>query len=191
MGDDTPEQEGFLSLNPLVHIDFLGTLFLMLYKFGWSKFIPINPFNMHGKYRLVKVLTAFSAQTWAHLMLALFSLITLIGLFGEKVLNVIFVQPLSQSFPESSSYILAIALIVISMLVVNTILAVTSFLINMCGVAVMFFVEKHPQYMLYTSLIMLVVPLLVFYLFGTTLILFIFSMIQMSGYYLATLLHLC
>ena len=45
LGDDTASLQGRLSLNPLVHIDPIGTLLLPLLgiPFGWAKPVPVNP----------------------------------------------------------------------------------------------------------------------------------------------------
>lgn len=43
LGDPTPRAAGRLSLNPLVHLDFVGTLMLIVFRFGWAKPVPINP----------------------------------------------------------------------------------------------------------------------------------------------------
>jgi len=45
MGDDTPRRTGRLTLNPLAHLDPLGTIFLFLAGFGWGKPVIINPRN--------------------------------------------------------------------------------------------------------------------------------------------------
>jgi len=45
MGDRTPEYYGRLSLNPMHHLDLLGTLMLIFAHFGWAKPVPINPNN--------------------------------------------------------------------------------------------------------------------------------------------------
>ncbi len=46
MGDPTPRMSGRLSLNPLKHLDFLGTLvFVMTQMVGWAKPVPVNPMN--------------------------------------------------------------------------------------------------------------------------------------------------
>jgi Zn-dependent protease len=53
MGDDTALREGRISLNPIVHIDLLGTVALPLIMFltagtplfGWAKPTPYNPAN--------------------------------------------------------------------------------------------------------------------------------------------------
>ena len=37
MGDNTAENLGRLTLNPLAHIDPIGALFLILFGFGWAK----------------------------------------------------------------------------------------------------------------------------------------------------------
>lgn len=45
MGDRTPQYHGRLSLNPLDHLDPIGTLMLIIFRFGWAKPVPINPYN--------------------------------------------------------------------------------------------------------------------------------------------------
>ncbi len=42
LGDDTAESMGRLTLNPLAHLDLLGSLMLVLVGFGWAKPVPIN-----------------------------------------------------------------------------------------------------------------------------------------------------
>jgi Zn-dependent protease len=45
-GDPTPGQHGRVTLNPLVHFDPIGTIFLLLAGFGWGRPVPVNPFLM-------------------------------------------------------------------------------------------------------------------------------------------------
>ena len=42
-GDDTAKQRGRLTLNPLRHLDPLGTIMIFLVHFGWAKPVPVNP----------------------------------------------------------------------------------------------------------------------------------------------------
>jgi len=42
LGDDTAKSLGRLSLNPLKHLDPLGTLMLFIFGFGWAKPVPVN-----------------------------------------------------------------------------------------------------------------------------------------------------
>lgn len=51
LGDPTPRAAGRLSLNPLVHLDFVGTLMLVLFRFGWAKPVPINPMYFQDRNR--------------------------------------------------------------------------------------------------------------------------------------------
>ncbi|MBI2935595.1 MAG: site-2 protease family protein, partial [Chloroflexi bacterium] len=44
LGDPTAKRLGRLSLNPLVHLDPIGTLMLLLVGFGWGKPVPVNAF---------------------------------------------------------------------------------------------------------------------------------------------------
>jgi Zn-dependent proteases len=52
LGDDTAKNEGRLTLNPLAHLDPLGTLMLFFSKlFGWAKPVPYNPRNFRNPVR--------------------------------------------------------------------------------------------------------------------------------------------
>jgi Zn-dependent protease len=44
-GDPTPKEAGRLTLNPLKHLDPLGTVFMFVAHFGWAKPVPVNPAN--------------------------------------------------------------------------------------------------------------------------------------------------
>ena len=50
LGDDTPRREGRLTLNPMAHLDPLGTIFIFLIGFGWAKPVPINGANLKGSW---------------------------------------------------------------------------------------------------------------------------------------------
>ena len=43
LGDDTAKVMGRLSLNPITHLDRVGTIMLLLVGFGWAKPVPVNP----------------------------------------------------------------------------------------------------------------------------------------------------
>ena len=45
MGDDTAKYQGRLTLNPMAHLDIMGTLMLLIAGVGWAKPVPINPRN--------------------------------------------------------------------------------------------------------------------------------------------------
>ncbi|MCS7233830.1 MAG: site-2 protease family protein [Synergistetes bacterium] len=45
LGDPTPRFTGRLTINPLAHLDVLGTIMLLFFRFGWAKPVMINPAN--------------------------------------------------------------------------------------------------------------------------------------------------
>ncbi|UCG30803.1 MAG: site-2 protease family protein [candidate division WOR-3 bacterium] len=45
LGDPTAKFAGRLTLNPIKHIDLFGFLAFLLFRFGWAKPVPINPYN--------------------------------------------------------------------------------------------------------------------------------------------------
>lgn len=48
LGDDTAYRQGRVTLNPLSHLDVLGTLMILMAGFGWGKPTPIMPSKLRG-----------------------------------------------------------------------------------------------------------------------------------------------
>ena len=46
LGDPTPRIDGRLTLNPLAHLDPIGTIALLIFHIGWGKPVIIDPFNL-------------------------------------------------------------------------------------------------------------------------------------------------
>lgn len=51
LGDPTPRLQGRLTLNPLAHLDPLGTIMLILVHFGWGKPVQFDPYNLRNPRR--------------------------------------------------------------------------------------------------------------------------------------------
>lgn len=49
MGDPTPRLSGRLSVNPLKHLDIVGFISMIIFRFGWAKPVPINPNNFKDR----------------------------------------------------------------------------------------------------------------------------------------------
>jgi Zn-dependent protease len=58
-GDDTAKRMGRVSLNPLRHLDLLGTVAIFIIHFGWAKPVPVNPMNLRPR-RLGQVAVSFA-----------------------------------------------------------------------------------------------------------------------------------
>jgi Zn-dependent protease len=48
-GDETPRMAGRLTLNPLAHLDLMGSLMLLIARFGWAKPVPVNPYTLRRR----------------------------------------------------------------------------------------------------------------------------------------------
>ncbi len=70
-GDDTAKQNGRLTLNPLAHLDLLGTIMIFLVHFGWAKPVPVNPNRLKNPKK--DMLWISAAGPLANMILALFS----------------------------------------------------------------------------------------------------------------------
>ena len=93
LGDPTPEREGRLTLNPLAHLDPVGTLLMILTGFGWAKPVGVNP-SYYKDTKKGMALTA-AAGPLANLIMAFAALLIYAILhvlciklgFGTSVLN--------------------------------------------------------------------------------------------------------
>jgi len=84
LGDSTAKWAGRLTLNPLAHLDPLGTLALLFFGFGWGKPVPVNEHNLRSPKRdgsLVSLAGPLSNFVWA----VLFSLLIRFLPFGGVV----------------------------------------------------------------------------------------------------------
>jgi len=91
LGDPTARLSGRLTLNPLAHLDPLGTLALFLFHFGWGKPVPVDPFNLRDPRRDAALISL--AGPAANLILA--TVLSLILKLGAPLpLLFLFFQPI-------------------------------------------------------------------------------------------------
>jgi Zn-dependent protease len=74
LGDLTAKVNGRLTLNPLAHIDPIGALAMVFFKFGWSKPVPINENNFEHR-EIGSALTALAGPVSNFLTAGLTALI--------------------------------------------------------------------------------------------------------------------
>lgn len=63
-GDPTPKHDGRVTLNPLAHLDPMGTIGMFLCGFGWGKPVMVNPSYFRGRWDDVKVSAAGPAMNF-------------------------------------------------------------------------------------------------------------------------------
>ena len=77
LGDDTPRRQGRLNLNPLKHLDPIGTIMLVFAGFGWGKPVEIEPrnFNRNVKMSVAEAIVAAAGPIMNLVLAVIFSII--------------------------------------------------------------------------------------------------------------------
>ena len=76
LGDTTPQKHGRLTLNPMAHLDLMGTLMLIFAGFGWAKPVPVNPYALRRKTPAGLMLVSFAGPA-TNLLLAVLAAVPL------------------------------------------------------------------------------------------------------------------
>lgn len=82
LGDGTAASHGRLTLNPLRHLDPLGTLLLFLVGFGWGKPTPVNPYRLRTGPRRGNALVAAAGPLSNFLFATLAAIPLRMGIVG-------------------------------------------------------------------------------------------------------------
>ena len=90
LGDPTPQLQGRLSLNPLKHLDPVGSLMLLFFRFGWGKPVEFDPYNLRHPRRDAALISL--AGPAVNLVLA--TLLALILKFSPSSLFSVFLIPI-------------------------------------------------------------------------------------------------
>ncbi|MDD4357416.1 MAG: site-2 protease family protein [Smithellaceae bacterium] len=75
MGDETAKWLGRLTLNPVKHIDPIGSLMLLVIGFGWAKPVPINLENIPLAQRRKGLILVSAAGAAANIIIAFCALL--------------------------------------------------------------------------------------------------------------------
>lgn len=95
LGDPTPKLQKRLTLNPLAHLDPLGTLMLLLIGFGWGKPVQFDPFNLE-KPRRDAAIISIAGPVSNLLMASIFSIILRLALMPFSAIG--FLAPIIPIF---------------------------------------------------------------------------------------------
>lgn len=116
-GDDTPERNGRLTLNPLAHLDVMGSLLLLVAGFGWAKPVPINPYVLQRRAPSA-VMWVSLAGPFSNLLLAILAAIPFkLGLVSAGV----GLMPASGLFPSFDKVLVTFVYINLALLFFNLI----------------------------------------------------------------------
>lgn len=87
LGDPTAKYQGRLTLNPLKHLDILGTIMMFVAKIGWAKPVPINP--MYYKNRKKGTILVSIAGPLSNILLALIFCFPMVFLQAKYPINLL------------------------------------------------------------------------------------------------------
>ncbi len=131
LGDPTARMLGRVSLNPIKHIDFVGTILLpaiALYKgypvLGWAKPTPVNPRNFKNLVRddiLTSVAGPISNFLLASIALFALALVKFASPLGEQI---VFGIPQGVLDTGTNSVLLPVCLLLYELMVINVVLGV-------------------------------------------------------------------
>ena len=82
-GDDTAKNQGRLTLNPMSHLDPIGTILIFIAGFGWARPVPVNRFYFK-KPRLAGISVSFAGPL-SNLIMACLGFIIWYGLVATGV----------------------------------------------------------------------------------------------------------
>lgn len=99
LGDDTPRRQGRLNLNPLSHLDPIGSVMLVFAGFGWGKPVEINPrnFNRDRSMSASEAIVSFAGPLMNFVLAIVFAIILGVTLVATN------------SYIQMSSYTMSIA----------------------------------------------------------------------------------
>jgi Zn-dependent protease len=75
LGDDTAERLGRITLNPLKHLDPMGTILFVLTGFGWAKPVPVNLYRLNGNSRTSFAIVALAGPVSNLILAAIFAVL--------------------------------------------------------------------------------------------------------------------
>ncbi len=136
-GDPTARMLGRISLNPIKHIDPIGTVVLPLFAMftgipvlGWAKPTPVDPRNFRNQVRddiLTAVVGPISNFIVASAALIVLVMIALTSQVGSAIVNIIpYVYPsqLEVLAAQTNSLLMPASLLLYDLMVINVVLAV-------------------------------------------------------------------
>lgn len=123
LGDPTAKYQGRLTLNPIKHIDLIGTVILPIIMaitsfplFGWAKPVPVNPLNFRNTRRDMAIVSIAGPAS------------NLILVFASYILTIIFSAILGSFSSDVPSIFIVIALFLYFLPLINVVLMIFNLL---------------------------------------------------------------
>ncbi len=205
LGDPTAREEGYLSLNPLVHLDPFGIFALLFFGIGWFQTVPIDPSYFRGQWGSLKLGVAFFAEAFISIILAIISLFLCVCSFSSALrirdlIGLVFsYRPIAAIFSSSGAHFnmaslfaafhsplsIVIAYLLIAIVYLNILIATVSIIYNGFRYMLAIGAEKSYSYMEYADYFTFFGPILVLFLFIDPLINYFMRVTEWAAYHMA------
>lgn len=160
-GDRTAEYAGFLTVDPLVHIDIPGLILLMFTGFGWGSEVPIDVYSIGYPLRDLKILLVYYIQTITHIVLA-----------SLAILCVAILEITQAMHMEQTALVIIAKILLQGFVGINIFLAMLRFIQASVDLICMHLIEQNPTAMIYIRLGSLIASLVILLLIGAQMQLF-------------------
>jgi hypothetical protein len=197
MGDDTGARLGYLTFNPMFHIDPVGLFFLFTFYFGWGRMVPINPLNITWPHRTLKLAVAYLSDTFMHFLLSVIGIVILLGIFDVNILGVMRYMvltynvshlPIANMYPEVSSLAVSIGFIAFAFVYLNVVLGVLYFIMNFSTYLLFVLADRFDNVARYSNYITIALPIFLILFFSPFLRLLSVNLISYIGLIIAHVL---
>jgi hypothetical protein len=178
MGDDTGLRLGYLTFNPMVHIDPVGLFFLFYFYFGWGRMVPINPLLISEPYRTLKLAAAYLSDSFMHFVLSVIGIVALLAIFDVNIITVMRYMvltynvshlPIANMYPNVSSLAVSIGFIVFAFVYLNVVLGVLNFIINFSNYILFILADRSDKIAQYAHYITIGLPIFLILFFSPVL----------------------
>ena len=175
MGDDTGLRLGYLTLNPMMHVDPIGLFFLFTFYFGWGRMVPINPLHIWKPFRSLKLAAAYLSDSFLHLVLSVIGIIILLAIFDVDIISVMRYMvltynvshlPIANIYPHISSLLISVGFIIFAFVYLNVVLGVLHFIINFSNYLFFILADRYDTIARYAQYITIGLPILLILFFS-------------------------
>ncbi len=207
LGDDTARESGYMSLNPLDHIDVFGFLALIFLGIGWLQTVPIDPYAFIGSWRYVRLLAAYATEACVSILVAILSLFLCVLFYGYSLTALLLIKLFtfySKSFmilfssvshlniaalftEHQSPLAIALAFLLVSLVYLNILIATISLIWNGFRYALVVGFERGYAYVEYAEYLFFLGPFLVFFFVGDRLVYYLYLLTDWGAWQIAHL----